>query len=175
MEVLVTITLIAALMSLAVPCWGAITRIRARQAATGIVMESLEYARQAAITGKTSVWVVFRHESEMKNDSLRILSKQAGVIAPLNGWQPLPLGTSFGTSGENLMKESSPKDILPAALNNQPAGSGEIFGSLMFQSSGRIGVPLPGGNSLTLQLESKSGGASQTVTLSRATGRASCK
>ena len=175
MEILGTITLIAALLSVAVPCWGALTRSRARQAATGIVMESLERARQSAITGKVSHWVIFRHRPGSRNDSLRTLSRQEGAITPLGGWQPLPAGVSFGTGTGTLMKEEPPKEILSAALGNQPAGTGETFGALMFQSSGRIGIPSAGGTPLALQLFSQIGGPVLTITLSRATGRSACK
>ena len=175
MEVLVTITLIAALMSLMVPCWRALTRIRSKQAAAGIVMESLEHARQSAITSKATAWVVFRHNGGIRNDSLRILRKQGGTISPLNGWIPLPMGISFGTGTENLIHEPPPKDILSASLNNKSAAAGDVIGSVMFQSSGRIGVPLPGGNALAILLETQSGTPAQTITLSRATGRATCK
>ena len=175
MEILVTITLIAAMLSVAVPCWGALTRSRARQAAMGIVMESLEHARQSAITGKVSHWVIFRHQTGSRQDSLRTLSRQGSAITPIGGWQLLPAGVSFATGTGTLMQEEPPKEILSAALGNPPLDTGETFGALMFQSSGRIGIPSAGGAPLSLQLISQAGALVQTVTISRATGRAACK
>lgn len=173
MEILVTITLITVLMALVIPCWGVIARSRARQAATGIVMDSLEHARNVAITGKNNVWVIFQHQEGIHQDSLRTLVKQGAGISPLGSWQVLPTGTSFHTDA--LMEERPPAEILTIALNGKSPQSGETFGAVMFQSSGRIGIPLPGSHPLSLQLDSQSGISPEPITLSRATGRATCK
>ena len=175
LELLVTIALIAAMASLIVPCWGTITRSRARQTATTIVMESLEHARIAAITGKNDVWVIFRHQGGINPDSLRILSKQGVTISPLAPWQNLPAGISFHLGSETLMKERPPAEVLMTALNGKTPANGEIFGAVMLQRAGRIAVPLMGGNALLLQLDSVTGSAANPIILSRATGRASCK
>jgi prepilin-type N-terminal cleavage/methylation domain-containing protein len=172
LEVLVTLALITLLISLIIPCWGVISRSRARQAATAVVMESLEQARYAAITKKTDVWVIFRHTEGLNPDALRVLARQASVSSPLTAWQPLPKGTSFYLGEDTLMKERPPEEVLTSSLNGSPPPSKDLFGAIMFQRSARIGVPLFGGNSLVIQLASPSGIAPGKILLSRATGRA---
>lgn len=171
---LVTMAMIIALATLVVPCWGMIARSRSKQVASGMIMESLDRARQVAITSKTDVWVVFQHPEGIKADCLRLLSKQGSVITPLDRWQTLPEGIVF-QSGENLMKEQPPADLLSSALNGQNTAAGTHFGSIMFQRSGRIGAPLPGGNPLSVQLTSVTTPFCATISLSRATGRATCQ
>lgn len=175
LELLVTITLIAALASLVVPCWGMITRSRAKQAATSLVMDSLERARHSAIAKKNDVWVVFQHQESLTQDSLRLVIKQDGVIIPLDGWQPLPNGISFECNSASLMKQSPPEEILSSIVPDESSKKGATFGSLLFQRSGRVGVPMPGGVPLVLLLNSPSNPAPISIMLSRATGRATTK
>ncbi len=172
LEVLVTLALMTLLISLIIPCWGVISRSRARQAATAVVMESLEKARYAAITQKTDVWVIFRHTEGFNPDALRILSRQASASSPLSAWQSLPKGISFYDGEDTLMKERPPEEVLTSSLNGSSPPPRDLFGSIMFQRSARIGVPLLGGNSLVIELASPAGISPGKILLSRATGRA---
>ena len=73
------------------------------------------------------------------------------------------------------MGERPSQDILSSAFNGViPSDSGTL-GSVMFQRSGRIGLPLQGGNQLILPFDSLSGPAPEPILLSRATGRPSSK
>ena len=164
--------LIVGLVTLALPCWGMIARSRSKQAATGMVMGSLEQARQAAITRKDDVWVIFQHPGSLKPDAIRLLAKQGKEITPLDSWHSIPERISFADASDSLMKERPPADILLASMNGQTPLSGTRFGGVMFQRSGRIGVPLPGGNSLFLKFDSMGTALPEFITLSRATGRA---
>lgn len=175
LEILVTMSLIAVLAALIVPCWGMITRSRSKQVATSLVMESLEGARQRAITSKNDIWVVFQHPGGIAHDSLRLLSKQSGIITPLDKWQPLPSGISFNSGSDSLMKEHPSADLLASSLNGQTPAAGTLFGTVMFQRSGRIGIPLPGGYPLLLGLDSLAVPLAASIVLSRATGRATCQ
>ena len=175
LEMLVTMTLIAALASLVVPCWGMLTKSRSKQAATSIVMESLERARHAAITKKTDVWVIFQHQGGLQKDALRLLSRQGGIITTLDSWQPLPTGISFFAGSDSLMKERPPAEILITALNGETIVNGKLFGALMFQRSGRVGIPMQGGVPLILELNSVSSMSPTSILISRATGRATTK
>jgi len=185
LELLVTITVIAALISLILPAWTSVKRSRSRQAALTITMESLERARIAAISGKKEAWVLFRHCNAPagKNgegdfgDAIRIIEKEGEEISPIAAWQPLPPGTAFEPSPATLMAEAPPRHILASALNGKTPGN-TTFGSIMFLRSGRVGIPRPGGNGLTLRIgESPTGSQSVShsacLLISRATGRAS--
>lgn len=185
LELLVTITVIAALCSLILPAWQSVKRSRSRQAALTITMESLERARIAAITGKKDTWVVFRHrknppvgrQGNDRCDAIRIIEKERENISPIATWQPLPAGTAFDSSANTLMAEPPPGDILLSAVNGNAPGD-VTFGSIMFLRSGKVGLPRPGGNGLTLGIvESPTGSPSDSrlasLHVSRATGRAS--
>ena len=172
-ELLVTITVIAALASLVIPSWSSLSRVHARKAAAGLVMDSLEGARVAAQSTKRNVWVIFRHSGDKTPDSLRVVTKETNGSTPLGAWLKLPAGISFRVDENTLMEETPPADILAAGLNGKTATSGESFGCVMFLRSGRIGIPQPGGKSLTLDFSSTSGSPPGSITLSRATGRTS--
>jgi len=176
LEVMLTMGLIALLMALTIPCWNAISRSQSRHASTTLVMESLEQARLAALTSKNDVWVIFRSERSSGPNSLRLLSKQGSAITPLAPWQKLPPGIAFREEEDSLMKEKPPGYILSAALNGQSPNNQDHYGSLMFLQSGRVGVPIAGGNTLQLALVSTPAkGLFSTILLSRATGRATCQ
>ncbi len=185
LELLVTITVIAALISLILPTWTSVKRSRSRQAALSITMESLERARTAATSGKKEAWVLFRHSTTQpegrsageSRDAIRIIAKEGDVFSPLTTWQPLPAGTSFTPSPGTLMEEAPPREILSPALNGKPPGDA-TFGSIMFLRSGRVGLPRPGGNTLSLRIgesatDSQSTADSACLLISRATGRVS--
>jgi hypothetical protein len=169
---MVTMALIVGLVTFAIPCWGMIARSRSKQAAIGMVMNSLEQARQAALIRKSDVWVIFHHPGGLKPDAFRIIAKQNKEITPLDAWHFLPERISFTDATDSLMKERPPTDILLASMNGQTLPTGTLFGGVMFQRSGRVGVPLPGGNSLELNFDSTGTALSESITLSRATGRA---
>ncbi len=171
----VTMSLIIGLAALALPCWGMLARSRSQHVATSLVMESLERARQTAITTKKDVWVIFQHPAGKAGDSLRLLSKEGNVITPLDRWQTLPVGITFRETEDSLMKEIPPSGLLFSIYNNQPPPAGSHYGSVMFQGSGRVGVPLPGSHPLVLQLNATSVPLPEAITLSRATGRALCQ
>lgn len=172
-ELLVTITLIAALTSLAVPAWSALTRSHARKVGPGLVMESMERARSEAITTKQPVWVLFRHSLGNGGDDLRIMVKGEFSVFPLGPWIKLPQGITFHSVAGTLIDEKPAKDILSAAINGSSAdaSSGMLVGSVMFRPNGSVGHPLYGGNQLTLGLDSAGGASCGLITLSRATGR----
>lgn len=172
LEILVTMTLIVALVSLAVPCWGVITRSRSQQAATSLVMSSLERARVAAIAQKCNLWVVFQHRQPPKQDSFRLLSKQGLIMTPLGAWQCLPAGISFHPGAGSLMQAPPPTEVVASSFNGLNAPEGASFGVLMFLGSGRVGMPLPGGPPLLLRLDSISKSTPTEILISRATGRA---
>lgn len=168
----VTMSLIVALTALVIPCWGVVIRSRSKQAAVSLVLESLEQARQTAITKKSDVWVIFQHPAGGACDSLRLLSRQGNSITPLGVWQRLPGGITFRSSSDSLMQQRPPGDLLLSSFNAQAPPEGSLFGSVMFQHSGRIAVPLPGGPPLVLGLNAKASPLPESIMLSRATGRA---
>jgi prepilin-type N-terminal cleavage/methylation domain-containing protein len=181
LELLVTITVIAALISLILPTWKSVQRSRSRQAALTITMQSLERARTAAITGKKEAWVLFRHSTMSpggktagdSGDAIRIIGKEGESITAISSWQPLPAGTAFEPSPATLMAETPPREILTSALNGNAPGAA-TFGSIMFLRSGRVGLPRPGGNLLSLRIrESSTSSHAASLLISRATGRAS--
>ncbi len=185
LELLVTITVIAALISLILPAWTSVKRSRSRQAALTITMESLERARTAAITGKKETWVLFRHGTTPQGgktagdsgDAIRIIEKEGAELAPIGPWQPLPAGMSFVSTPGTLMEETPPREILACALGGKTPGEA-TFGGIMFLRSGRVGIPRAGGNGLSLRIgesatASQSAPHSECLIISRASGRAS--
>lgn len=172
-ELLVTITVITALASLAVPAWSALTRSQARKVGPGMVMESMERARSEAITTKRPVWVLFRHSPGSGSDDLRIMAKGESSVLPLGPWVKLPQGITFRSGAGTLLDEKPAEDVLSSAINGSSANapSGTLVGSVMFRPTGSVGYPLRGGNQLTLGLDSTGGKSCGLVTLSRATGR----
>lgn len=172
-ELLVSITVIAALASLAVPAWSTLTNSRARQVASGMVMESMELARSTALTTKKDVWIIFNHQGDGHRDAFRVVSSGDGSVTPLGPWKQLPGGISFLNGEGTLMDEHPPQEILSSSRTNTTPLAGETFGSVMFLRSGRVGRPLRGGNQLTLAFHSLTGTAPLPIFLSRATGRCS--
>ena len=172
-ELLVVIALVAALISLAVPAWTSITRHQAKNSAISLVMEGLEKARLAASSGKKEVWVVFRNDAT-KKASLRLVSQEAASYTPLGNWIMLPQGVTFQTHGSTLMDQKPPQGVIAVAVGSQlPMGA--TLGSVLFLRSGRIGVPQPGGPTLSLQLEGSKAPLPEPITISRATGRSSTR
>jgi prepilin-type N-terminal cleavage/methylation domain-containing protein len=172
-ELLVVIALITALISLAVPAWTLITRHQAKNSAVSLVMEGLEQARIAASSGKKEVWVVFRNELA-KKASLRLVRQEATNFTPLGNWITLPQGITFQTGGSTLMEQKPPDVVIAAALGSQ-LPKGATLGSILFLRSGRIGLPQPGGPTLSLQLAESKAPIPQSITISRATGRSSIR
>lgn len=174
-ELLVTLAVITALCSIAIPAWGALATSRARQSSLALVMESLDRARSTAISTRQETWVVFRH-GEGSPDALRLVTVADKSCSPLGGWQALPGGMRFVNGIGTLMEEEPPPAILKAARGGiLPEGHGSTFGGVMFQRSGGIGVPLRGGNRLALRVGSPKDSKTTELLLSRATGRAACK
>ncbi len=174
LELLVTITLIAALVSLVAPSWTKITGSHARRTATSSVMETLERARGAAIAGKKEVWVIFRHPGDRSRDSLRIVTRDSGTLSALGPWLYLPPGLTFHGGSDTLMEERPSPDVIKTSLGGTAPGAGDLFGNVMFQRSGRVGLPMQGGNQLMLRFDAAKGPAPEPVILSRASGRATC-
>ena len=174
LELLVTITVIAAVASLSIPAWSAIVRTGAGRNADRIVMESMEEARTSAIAARKDVWVVFDHAPAGRPDGLRIISRDRDTVSAVGGWHYLPRGISFHSGAGTLLEERPPSEILSTAINGNRA-PGETFGGVLFQRSGRIGLPAQGGNQLTLRFDSVTGPSPEPINISRATGRASCK
>ena len=173
LELLVTVTVIAALASLALPAWGLLAKSGARRTATTTVMEALERARSQAITTKRDVWVLFSHEiADGGADAIRLLAKEAGLFLPLGPWIKLPPAISFREGSGTLMDERPPEDVLKAAFAGVSQSEGCTVGALMFRRNGGIGIPPQGGNSLNITL-GPSKGSDATISLARATGRAS--
>jgi prepilin-type N-terminal cleavage/methylation domain-containing protein len=172
-ELLVVIALIAALISLAVPAWASITRHQAKNSAISLVMEGLDQARIAATSGKKEVWVVFRNDTT-KKASLRLVSQEASSYTPLGNWNMLPQGVTFQTGGSTLMEQKPPQAVIAAALGSQLPMEATL-GSILFLRSGRIGIPQPGGPTLSLQLEASKAPLPDPITISRATGRSSIR
>jgi len=172
-ELLVTITIIAALALLTTPAWTTLTRSRARQVTSAMIMESLECARNSSLSTKSDTWVVFRHLGEGKRDAFRIISSGGASTVPLGPWKQLPAGIFFRDDMGTLMGEHPPQEILSSAINDTTPPAGQVFGSVMFQRSGRIGRPLRGGNQLTISFNSTKGPAPDSMLLYRATGRPS--
>jgi prepilin-type N-terminal cleavage/methylation domain-containing protein len=169
-ELLVTITIIAALVSLTIPAWSAVTRARAGKNAGSLVMESLERARSEAVTTRRTVWVLFRHAADHTGDGIRILAKGNGSVVPEGPWLKLPAGITFHAGAGTLLEEAPPGEILSAA-GGTPVTSDAKIGSVMFHQSGRIGYPPRGGSQLSLVLDSAGGSACGQITLSRSTGK----
>ena len=172
-----TVTVIAALASLAIPAWGLLSKTVARRNATAMVMESLERARSEAITTKQDIWIIFCHHPRGDGpDALRLVTKEGGSVSPraIGPWIKLPPSISFREGSGTLMDERAPDDIVKAAFT-KPDQSGDFTaGALMFRRSGGIGIPAQGGNSLTISL-GPSKGPDSIITLARAAGRASAE
>ena len=178
-ELLVVMAVIAALVSLAVPTWGAITRSQANSAAVSLVMGTLEQARLAAVSGKKETWVLFRNNDELKQASLRILTRDGigstGYVS-LGNWTMLPRGITFQVGEETLMDQKPPVEVIVAALGAAIAAAvppATSLGGVMYQRSGRIGIPQQGGPALLLRLRSPKGPLPAPIELSRGSGRAS--
>jgi len=172
-ELLAVIALIAALISLAMPAWTSITRHQAKNSAVSLVMEGLDQARIAASSGKKDVWVVFRNDAA-KKASLRLVSQEASSYTPLGNWIMLPQGITFQTGESTLMEQKPPDVIIATALGSQ-LPKGATLGSILFLRSGRIGVPQPGGPTLSLKLECNNAQLAEPITISRATGRSTVR
>ena len=181
-ELLVVMAVIAALVSLAVPTWGVITRSQANNAAVSLVMGTLEQARLAAVSGKKEVWVLFKNDDPRKQASLRIVTREgiggtgAVPFTSVGSWTQLPLGITFQTGENTLMDQKPLIEVIAAAMgtaigaSTSPATS---IGGVMFQRSGRIGIPQQGGPALLLRLRSLKGPLPSPIEFSRGSGRAS--
>jgi len=175
-------TVIAALVSLAIPTWGAITRSQANSAAVSLVMGTLEQARLAAVSGKKEVWVLFKNDDARKQASLRIVIREGiggtGSVpfTSVGSWTMLPREITFQT-GENTLMDQKPLDeVIAAAMGTAraaPVPPTISLGGMMFQRSGRIGIPQQGGPALLLRLRSPKGPLPAPIELSRGSGRAS--
>jgi len=170
-ELLVTMTVIAALALITMPAWSQLTRSQASKTAATLVMSSLEQARIAATSGQKEVWVIFRHSPDNSRDGLRILSRTGERFTPEGAWASLPSGISFQGGTGNLLDERPPENVLSQAVTGGTGGSTYSYGALMFQRSGRIGIPKQDGNRLSITLCSSKPSNTQTIALSRATGR----
>ena len=173
-ELLVVLAVIAALISLALPAWRALTRSHANNAALSLAMGTLEQARLAAVSGKKEVWVVFRNEEALKKGSLRIVirdGKEGAPFVPIGNWTMLPRGIIFQTGGGTLMDQNPPADVIAAALGGASSQSIPL-GCVMFQRSGRICLPQQGGPSLSLRLRNDKGPLPSSIDLARGSGRA---
>ena len=162
---------IAALLSLAVPTWGAITRSQANSAAVSLVMGTLEQARLAAVSGKKEVWVLFKNDDARKQASLRIVP-----FTSMGSWTMLPRGITFQTGDNSLMDQRPLVEVIAAATATAiaaPVPPSISVGGMMFQRSGRVGIPQQGGPSLLLRLQSPKGPFPTPIELSRGSGRAS--
>ena len=179
-ELLVVLAVIAALVSLAVPAWGAITRSHANNAAMSLAMGTLEQARLAAVSGKKEVWVVFKNEDALKKGSLRIVARAGKEVSapqpfvPQGNWTILPRGIIFQSGEGTLMDQNPPPDVMTAALGGSPS-QGISLGGVMFQRSGRIGIPQQGGPNLSLRLRNDKGPLTSLIELARGSGRANVR
>lgn len=170
-----TVTVIAALATMTIPAWGLLSKSLARRNATALVMESLERARSEAITTKRDVWVIFCHYPRGDGrDALRLVANDGDKVSAMGPWSKLPPSISFREGNGTLMEERPPAEIVKAALTEPGIAGNGTAGCLMFRRSGGIGIPLQGGNSLTISFGS-SKGPDSTVTLARAAGRASAE
>ena len=174
-ELLVTITVIAALALITMPAWSQLTRSQSGKAAASLVMGVLEQARIAATSGQKEVWVIFRHCQGNGRDGLRIFSRNGTGFAPEAPWVSLPTGISFQTNDNSLMDEKPPGILLSQENNGNPATVPYSYGAVMLQRTGRVGVPKQEGNTLTLILRSFQTARIETIALSRATGRATLR
>lgn len=174
-ELLVTITVIAALALITMPAWSQLTRSQGGKTAASLVMGVLEQARIAATSGQKEVWVIFRHSAGVGRDGLRIVSRAGDGYVADGTWVSLPSGISFQTGANSLLDEKPPGNLLSQANNGTPGGTSYSYGGLMFQRTGRIGIPEQEGNTLSIILQSSQAGSTETIALSRATGRASLR
>jgi hypothetical protein len=116
---------------------------------------------------------VFRNDAT-KKASLRLVSQDAASYTPLGNWSMLPQGVTFQTRGSTLMDQKPPQGVIAVAVGSRlPMGA--TLGSILFLRSGRIGVPQPGGPTLSLQLEGSKAPLPEPITISRATGRSSTR
>ena len=179
-ELLVVLAVIAVLVSLALPAWRAITRSHANNAAMSLAMGTLEQARLAAVSGKKEVWVVLRNEEALKKGSLRLVTRDGNkgsalqsLVAPGN-WIQLPRGITFQTGEGTLMDQHPPAEVIATALGGSPS-QGLSLGGVMFQRSGRIGIPQQGGPGLSLRLKNHKGPLPSSLELARGSGRANLR
>lgn len=181
-ELLVVMAVIAALVSIAVPTWGAITRSQANSAAVSLVMGTLEQARLAAVSGKKEVWVLFKNDDAQKQASLRIVTREGiggtGSVpfTSMGSWTVLPRGITFQTGDNNLMDQKPLVEVIASATGTAiatPVPPTISLGGMMFQRSGRIGIPQQEGPALLLRLRSPKGPLPTPIELSRGSGRAS--
>lgn len=174
-ELLVTMAVIAALASLAIPAWGLLARTAGQRKAAAVVMESLERARSEAITAKQDVWVLFCHHPRGdRPDAMRLLGKEGISVSPLGPWIKLPSRVAFRTGAGTLMDECPPASVQKAAFPESEKSGECVIGCVMFRRSGGVGIPLQGGNTLSITLGGTKG-TDATITLARAAGRASAE
>jgi hypothetical protein len=168
---LVTLGLIALLVTLSVPVWNGLIRTRSMRAAASATIDSLERARNEAISSKRDVWVILKHASPGGQDALRIMLRGEEGTQPLGPWVPLPGGSFFRPGEGSIVEERPPGDIVTASLGGVSPGRDDSFGGVKFARSGGIAVPARGGNSLSIPIGNSSGTPPVRITLSRGTGR----
>lgn len=173
-EILVTIAVISVIASLTMPAWRAITESQKKQSALALVMETLDQARLMAVTGKKEVWLLFEDHGSRGQSSLRIVVREASGYSTYGSKTCLPGGIRFVHGEGDIMDHNAPPEVLQAT-SGAGTTSSENTGGVMFQGSGRIGLPAQGGNLLSLSLANDKGVAYETIELSRGTGRASCR
>lgn len=174
LELLVAMALVAILASLVFPAWRTFSSSRGGKVAAAAVMDSLEQARITAVSAGTEVWVVFRSGKSPDQGSLRILTRVNTGYLPTGPWRKLPIGVTFRTGPGTLMGERPPADILGAATGPTPPAGKEEFGGVLFNRAGRVILPAPGANKLSLILKGGQASPSREITLARGTGRAFC-
>jgi prepilin-type N-terminal cleavage/methylation domain-containing protein len=172
-ELLVVIALIGVLISFALPTGASIMRNQAKNSAVSLVMGGLEQARLSACAGKKEVWVVFRNDPA-KRSSLRLVTQEPECCNPLGNWITLPQGIIFQPGANTLMGQQPPAPVTTAAVGSQESAQATL-GGILYQRSGRIGMPQPGGPPLTLQLASGTAPEPEPISISRATGRPSIR
>jgi hypothetical protein len=138
-------------------------------------MGVLEQARIAATSAQREVWVVFRHAEKGGKDALRIVSRTEDGYAPVGTWSSLPAGVSFLAGTDSVMEERPPATVLSKAIAGSTTAEGSSYGAIMFQRTGRIGIPKRDGIKLAVTLTRTASSDLTTILLSRATGRATLK
>lgn len=174
LELLSAMALLAILAALAFPAWKSFSSHHGSKVAVATVMDSLELARITAVSAGTEVWVVFCSGKAPDQGSLRILTRGTTGYLPAGPWRKLPSGVTFRCNQGTLMGERPPADILGLATGSTATEERGEFGGVLFNRAGRVILPGPGVNKLTLLLQEGAASLPREITLARGTGRACC-
>lgn len=197
LEMLVVITVIAAMMSLLLPAVAGFSGTASRRGAVNILMNTFEQARVAAIESGRPVYVLFFRRTFPERDALMVLRETedpAQNYEQLTKWIKLPKGVLFHSPshGNNMLKfslaDAEDKGFkanrIPVSVSPRPS---ESLNVLAFTASGAVAFPTSAaqrslivsegvrgeeGTEALVSANKNRAGGFEIISLSRFTGRA---